>query len=152
MAEKKKKTLKKKAKDFANRKTKEYLDSAVTAMTKVGKSDKADLKNAALVIPKMFRGFVTSQANRLVNSKEERKAGGLNYKVGGVVKDYSLSADDKRRRSRRADERQKYEEDRSIYGDGKNYRKFKKNMSSAKPKKMKEGGMVIVDRNYLKGK
>jgi hypothetical protein len=86
MAEKKKKTLKKKAKDFANRKTKEYLDSAVTAMTKVGKSDKADLKNAALVIPKMFRGFVTSQANRLVNSKEERKAGGLNYKVGGMVK------------------------------------------------------------------
>ena len=58
----------------------------------------------------------------------------------------------KRSRSRRSDERQKYEEDRSIYGDGKNYRKFKKNMSSAKPKKMKEGGMVIVDRQYLKGK
>ena len=156
-AEKKKKTLKKKAKDFANRKTKEYLDSAVTAMTKVGKSDKADLKNAALVIPKMFRGFVTSQANRLVNSKEVRKAGGLNYKVGGVVKDYSLSADDKRRRKAF----------KSGAGKGRNNTGMKKikmkeggavhtmpdgtKMKGAKHG-MKHGGMVIVDRNYLKGK
>ena len=166
MAEKKKKTLKKKTKDFANRKTKEYLDSAVTAMTKVGKSNKADLKNAALVIPKMFRGFVTSQANRLVNSKEERKAGGLNYKVGGVVKDYSLSADDKRRRKAF----------KSGAGKGRNNTGMKKikmkegGMLKSVPEDkkkslgklptpvrekmgfMKEGGIVIVDRNYLKGK
>jgi hypothetical protein len=105
----------------------------------------------------MFRGFVTSQANRLVNSKEERKAGGLNYKVGGVVKDYSLSADDKRRRKAF----------KSGAGKGRNNTGMKKikmkeggavhtmpdgtKMKGAKHG-MKHGGMVIVDRNYLKGK
>ena len=52
-----------------------------------------------------------------------------------VVKDYSLSADDKRRRKAF----------KSGAGKGRNNTGMKKI-------KMKEGGMVIVDRNYLKGK
>jgi len=48
--------------------------------------------------------------------------------------------------------RDRYNKSAIVRQRAEDYHKFKKDMASAKPKKMKEGGTVIVDRQYLKGK
>ena len=90
-------------------------------------------KKSALDYIKMHPVFssrtsAATELNKLINTKEERKAAGLDYKAGGYV----LSAEDKRRR--------------------KTFKSSKATKNNTGMKKLKEGGMVIVDRNYLKGK
>ena len=174
-AEKKKKTLKKKIKEFSNRKSKEYKKSAQDNAKRIfggspyetkKQSIPSKIADGLLFLPKNMRSSAMQGINKKINTKEERKAAGLDYKVGGVVKDYSLSADDKRRRKAF----------KSGAGKGRNNTGMKKikmkegGMLKAVPEDkkeslgklptpvrkkmgfMKEGGMVIVDRNYLKGK
>ena len=164
-AEKKKKTLKKKIKEFSNRKSKEYQKSARDNVGRIfggspfkeKQSIPSKIADGLLFLPKNMRSSAMQGINKKINTKEERKAAGLDYKVGGVVKDYSLSADDKRRRKAF----------KSGAGKGRNNTGMKKikmkeggavhtmpdgtKMKGAKHG-MKHGGMVIVDRNYLKGK
>ena len=94
MAEKKKKTLKKKIKDFSNRKAKEYQKSAAMNYNAIlgtdpfaeKQSELAQFKEGLLLIPKQARHAVMRGLNKKINTKAERKAAGLNYKKGGKVK------------------------------------------------------------------
>ena len=136
-AEKKKKTLKKKIKEFSNRKSKEYKKSAQDNAKRIfggspyetkKQSIPSKIADGLLFLPKNMRSSAMQGINKKINTKEERKAAGLDYKAGGYV----LSAEDKRRR--------------------KAFKSGKATKNNTGMKKLKEGGMVIVDRNYLKGK
>ena len=83
------KKIKKKVKAFSNRKTKEYQDSALDAMDAIENPEEGKkrnpIKEGTEILPKMGRAYVTGALNKIVNSKEERKAAGLKYKKGGAV-------------------------------------------------------------------
>jgi len=93
MAEKKKKTLKKKIKDFSNRKSKEYQKSARDNARRIfGRSSfkekqsiPSEIADGLLFLPKNMRNSAMQGINKKINTKEERKAAGLDYKKGGMV-------------------------------------------------------------------
>ena len=128
--------VKKKIKDFSNRKSKEYQKSARDNARRIfggspfkeKQSIPSKIADGLLFLPKNMRNSAMQGINKKINTKEERKAAGLDYKAGGYV----LSAEDKRRR--------------------KTFKSSKATKNNTGMKKLKEGGMVIVDRNYLKGK
>jgi len=83
-----KKSIEKKVKDFANRKTKEYGKSYKDSANRLVKGEQSTAKNIkdGVLLPiKGIRAAATADLNRLVNSKKERKAAGLNYREGGKV-------------------------------------------------------------------
>jgi hypothetical protein len=82
--------VKKKIKDFSNRKTKEYRDDERKFQKKMYDPMSTE-KKSALDYIKMHPVFssrtsAATELNKLINTKEERKAAGLDYKKGGMVK------------------------------------------------------------------
>ena len=82
--------VRKKIKDFSNRKTKEYRDDERKFQKKMYDPMSTE-KKSALDYIKMHPVFssrtsAATELNKLINSKAERKAAGLNYKKGGMVK------------------------------------------------------------------
>ena len=82
--------IKKKIKEFANRKTKEYRDDERKFQKKMYDPMSTE-KKSALDYIKMHPVFssrtsAATELNKLINTKEERKAAGLDYKKGGMVK------------------------------------------------------------------
>jgi len=86
--------IKKKIKDFSNRKSKEYQKSARDNARRIfggspfkeKQSIPSKIADGLLFLPKNMRNSAMQGINKKINTKEERKAAGLDYKKGGMVK------------------------------------------------------------------
>jgi hypothetical protein len=131
------KKIKKYFKDNADKKEKQKQEQLnrppKDLMKQLATSDNsADREEFGRLQKKYFSGYLGPEYDpKDRKGKQKTSMDSKDYKAGGYV----LSAEDKRRRKAF----------KSGAGKGKNNTGMKKI-------KMKEGGMVIVDRNYLKGK
>ena len=119
------------AKDERNKSEQEQLNRPPKKLyEKLGTSDDpADREEFQRLHKKYGYGYLgpdPKEKNRI--GKKKTSMDSKDYKAGGYV----LSAEDKRRR--------------------KTFKSSKATKNNTGMKKLKEGGMVIVDRNYLKGK
>jgi hypothetical protein len=87
--------VRKKIKDFSNQKSKEYKKSAQDNAKRIfggspfetkKQSIPSQIADGLLFFPKNMRNSAMQGINKKINTKEERKAAGLNYKKGGMVK------------------------------------------------------------------